>query len=40
MEWVENGKNKGNDEKELKMWKLSSREIMPLDLLSTDDIQT
>jgi len=31
-------KNKGNDEKELKMWKLSSREIKPLDPLSTDDI--
>jgi hypothetical protein len=37
---VENGKNKGNDEEELKLWKLSSRKIMPLDLLSTDNIQT
>jgi hypothetical protein len=37
---VENGKNKGNDERELEMWKLSSRERMPLDLLSTYNIQT
>jgi hypothetical protein len=29
-EWrgKENGKNKGNEEKELKMWKLSSTEMM------------
>jgi hypothetical protein len=40
MEGAENGKNKGNEEKELKMWKLSSTEIMPVDLFSTDDIQT